>query len=153
MCLLWKLALILSLKLNSGALAHAKHTQRSTMSKKFGKLSIQENLLMTYHAPVHSLWGREGNQVSARWGAEKGGVCYKSCDAICATRIFLGGKSHKKWRGQRCRIKKLVYFRNLFSSILKGHSQLWDHGDLDTTFASLKSVYLNQKSNVCIGYI
>ena len=25
---------------------------------------------------------------------------------------------------------------------LKGHSQLWDRADLDTTFASLKSVYL-----------
>ena len=31
---------------------------------------------------------------------------------------------------------------------LKGHSQLWDRGDLDTTFASLKSVYLNLKSNL-----
>ena len=29
-----------------------------------------------------------------------------------------------------------------FSS-LKGHSQLWDHVNLDTTFASLKSIYLN----------
>ena len=32
-----------------------------------------------------------------------------------------------------------------------GHSQLWDRADLDTTFASLKSVYLNPKSND--GYI
>ena len=31
---------------------------------------------------------------------------------------------------------------------LKGHSQLWDCADLDTTFASLKSVYLNPQSNV-----
>ena len=37
---------------------------------------------------------------------------------ICATRVFLGGKSRKKWRGQRHRVQKLVYFRNLFSSIL-----------------------------------
>ena len=36
---------------------------------------------------------------------------------------------------------------------LKGHSQLWDRADLDTTFASLKSVYLNQKSNLRVGYI
>ena len=36
---------------------------------------------------------------------------------------------------------------------LKGHSQLWDRSDLDTTFVSLKSVYLNPKSNVRIGYI
>ena len=36
---------------------------------------------------------------------------------------------------------------------LKGHSQLWGRPDLDTTFSSLKSVYLNQKSNVCFGYI
>ena len=36
---------------------------------------------------------------------------------------------------------------------LKGHCRLWDHTDLDTTFASLKSVYLNLKSNLSIGYI
>jgi len=36
---------------------------------------------------------------------------------------------------------------------MKGHSQLRDHADLDTTFASLKSIYLNPKSNVHIGYI
>ena len=36
---------------------------------------------------------------------------------------------------------------------LKGNSQLWDHADLDTTFASLKSVYLNQKSNIRVGCI
>ena len=36
---------------------------------------------------------------------------------------------------------------------LKGHSQPWDRADLDTTFASLKSVYLNPKSNVPVGYI
>ena len=33
----------------------------------------------------------------------------------------------------------------------KGHSQLWDRADLDTSFATLKSVYLNPKSKV--GYI
>ena len=31
---------------------------------------------------------------------------------------------------------------------LKGRSQLWHHTDLDTTFASLKSIYLNPKSNI-----
>ena len=36
---------------------------------------------------------------------------------------------------------------------LKGLSHLWDRADLDTTFASLKSVYLNPKSNVRVGYI
>ena len=29
----------------------------------------------------------------------------------------------------------------------------WDRADLDTTFASLKSVYLNPKSNVRVGHI
>ena len=37
---------------------------------------------------------------------------------ISATRVFLGGKSRKNWRGQCRRRQKLVYFRNLFSSIL-----------------------------------
>ena len=41
----------------------------------------------------------------------------------------------------------------LWPPLLKGHSQLWDRADLDTTFASLKSVYLNPKSNVRVGYI
>ena len=36
--------------------------------------------------------------------------------------------------------------------ILKGHSQLWDFA-LDSTFASLKSIYLNMKSNLRIQYI
>ena len=36
---------------------------------------------------------------------------------------------------------------------LKGDSQLWDRTDLDTTFASFKSVYLNPKSNIRVGYI
>ena len=35
----------------------------------------------------------------------------------------------------------------------KGHRQLRDRADLDMTFASLKSVYLNPKSNVHIQYI
>ena len=36
---------------------------------------------------------------------------------------------------------------------LKGHSQLWDRADLDTTFESLKSFYLNPKSSLRVGYI
>ena len=36
---------------------------------------------------------------------------------------------------------------------LKGHSQLWDRADLDTTFASLESLYLTPKSNARVGYI
>ena len=36
--------------------------------------------------------------------------------------------------------------------MLKGHSQLRDRADLDMTFASLKSVYLNPKSNVHMSY-
>ena len=36
---------------------------------------------------------------------------------------------------------------------LKEHSQLRDHADLDTTFASLKIVYLSLKSNLHVRYI
>ena len=32
-------------------------------------------------------------------------------------------------------------------------SQLWDHADMDTSLASSKSLYLNPKSNIRIGYI
>ena len=39
------------------------------------------------------------------------------------------------------------------SPVLKGHSQLCDRADLDTTFASLKSAQLNPKLNVLVGYI
>ena len=38
-------------------------------------------------------------------------------------------------------------------SALREPSQLRNHAELDTTFASLKSVYFNLKSNLCIGYI
>ena len=31
-------------------------------------------------------------------------------------------------------------------SVLKGHSQLWDRANLDTSFLTLKKVYLNLKS-------
>ena len=37
-----------------------------------------------------------------------------------------------------------INLRKKSTSILKGHSQLWDRVDLNTTFASLKSVYLNE---------
>ena len=42
---------------------------------------------------------------------------------------------------------------NVFKCILKGHSQLWGRAELDTTFVSLKRVYLNPKSNERVGYI
>ena len=46
------------------------------------------------------------------------------------------------------------YFSLLYLKIdLKGHSQLWERADLDTSFASLKSFYLNLKSNVRVRYI
>ena len=32
-------------------------------------------------------------------------------------------------------------------------SRLWNRADLDTTFATLKSVYLNPKSKVLVRYI
>ena len=38
-------------------------------------------------------------------------------------------------------------------TVLKGRDQLWDRAGLDTTFASLKSVYLNPKSNLRVQYI
>ena len=38
-------------------------------------------------------------------------------------------------------------------AISKGHSQLWDRADLDTTLVSLKRVYLNPKSNERVGCI
>ena len=46
--------------------------------------------------------------------------------------------------------KKFIFYRQPSKM---GHSQLWDRDDLDTTFASFKSVYLNPKSNVRAGYI
>ena len=46
------------------------------------------------------------------------------------------------------------YFSLLYLKIdLKGHSQLWDRADLDTSFASLKSIYLNLKLNVRDTYM
>ena len=45
-----------------------------------------------------------------------------------------------------------VSFRVSTNGSLKGHSQLWDRADLDTTFASLKSICLILKSNVPLGY-
>ena len=36
---------------------------------------------------------------------------------------------------------------------LKGHNQLSDRADLDTTFESLKSFYLNPKLNLRVRYI
>ena len=41
----------------------------------------------------------------------------------------------------------------IYLLLLKGHSQLWGRADLDTTFSSLQSVYINPKSNPRVGYI
>ena len=46
------------------------------------------------------------------------------------------------------------YFSLLYLKIdLKGHSQLLDRADLDTSFASFKRFYFNLKLNVRVGYI
>ena len=52
---------------------------------------------------------------------------------------------------QESEVTKISFWVSTNGS-LKGHSQLWDRPDLDTTFASLKSVYLIPKSNVRVGY-
>ena len=44
-----------------------------------------------------------------------------------------------------------ISLRKKSTSIIKGHSQLWERADLNSTFASLKSVYLNPKSNIHLG--
>ena len=36
---------------------------------------------------------------------------------------------------------------------LKGHSQLWDRADLDTSFLTLKRVHLNLKSKLRVEYV
>ena len=64
------------------------------------------------HAHPYTLWeGREGNQMSARRREEYVIVSWPEIvRCICTTRIFLGGKSRKTWRG-RCRcVQKLVYY-------------------------------------------
>ena len=39
------------------------------------------------------------------------------------------------------------------SGTLKGHSQLWDRADLDTSFLTLKRVHLNLKSKLRVEYV
>ena len=46
-----------------------------------------------------------------------------------------------------------ISFRVSANRSLKEHSQLLDRADLDTTFASLKNVYLILKSNVRVGCV
>ena len=53
-------------------------------------------------------------------------------------------KKKKKNSSRECKRLKTI-------ERLKGHSQLWDCADLDTTFVSLKCVYLNPKSNVRVS--
>ena len=50
-------------------------------------------------------------------------------------------------------MQKIIGKRYKRMSTLKGHSQPLDRAGLDTTFASLKSVYLNPKSNLRVRYI
>ena len=38
-------------------------------------------------------------------------------------------------------------------ALLKGHSQLWDCADLDTSFLTLKRVHLNLKSKLRVEYV
>ena len=52
-------------------------------------------------------------------------------------------QKHRKWAKNKSKSK----------TCLTGHSQLWDRADLNTMFARLKSVYLNPKSKVRVGYI
>ena len=56
-------------------------------------------------------------------------------------------------RQQRNVEKSVMHVQSCCFANLKGHSQLQDCADLDTTFASLKIVYLSLKSNLCVGYI
>ena len=69
---------------------------------------------MTQCTLVHSLRGREGNQVSAPLGEE---YVINRAMHLCNPR-FSWREIAQEWRGQRHRVQKLVYFRNLFSSIL-----------------------------------
>ena len=48
-------------------------------------------------------------------------------------------------RQQRNVENSVMHVQSFCFPNLKGHSQLWDCADLDTTFASLKSIYLNLK--------
>ena len=58
-----------------------------------------------------------------------------------------------QWQ-QRNVEKSVMHVQSCCFANLKGHSQLRNRApDLDTTFASLKSVYLNLKSNLRVGYI
>ena len=67
------------------------------------------------YARPYTLWGVERRELGVSPSGEE--YVIFSRREICATRVFLGGKSRKKWRGHcRC-VEKLVYFRNLFSSI------------------------------------
>ena len=57
-------------KKRTAELRRASRASGAPWVRKFGKPSIRENLVITKRTPVHSLRGREGNQVSARPGEE-----------------------------------------------------------------------------------
>ena len=69
---------------------------------------------MTKRTPVHSLRGREGNEVSARRREE---YVINRAMHLCNTSFSWWEIAQEK-AGQRHRVQKLVYLRNLFSSIL-----------------------------------
>ena len=48
---------------------------------------------------------------------------------------------------------KIAMYIVINIATLKGHGQLSDRADLDTSFVSLKSIYLNLKSKVRVEYI
>ena len=56
-------------------------------------------------------------------------------------------------RQQRNVEKSVMHVQSCCFASLKGHRQLQDCADLDTTFASLKIVYLSLKSNLHVRYI
>ena len=63
--------------------------------------------------------GKEGSQKSARLGEEYVIFSWREIvRCICATRVFLGGKSPKKSRGHYRRFQKLVYFKKAKLSII-----------------------------------
>ena len=87
-------------------------------------------------------------------------VLFSTCLGIYQRKHIEKRYVQKLFQGASCCFKKVgksasCIYLDLFGlrPILKGHGQLCDRADLDTTFASLKSVYHNPKSNLRVGYI
>ena len=62
-----------------------------------------------------------------------------SCTCRVSSAALVSGVEPVSSRGTMLPMSKSV--------AVKAHRQLWDCADLDTSFTSLKSVYLNSKSN------